>query len=223
MDESIYNLIDRSALELTEEMDLLVTSLDGFYTREYRNDPSARGLSRFWTASARLPHFAEQAAQRHLDDFASESRKYRTAVDPLAPDAPETLAIAAQQLRTIVESLRLSAARRFRAALVSRSSIAPPVAGSLRVLNRAGQGVRSSEAIYLVARKALIDHFNESQLSGLLAAGQATATVVHRDPEHEMHGRAIAIDRSITDLPHYEDVESTWFHPRSSALIDRSN
>ena len=222
MDETIFELIDEAAEHLTTDMMLVVNSLEGVYTRVFREDPSVRGLNRFMAETAEVPDAAHRLAREHLERFQERTAVTRTALDPESPGNPETLSLALQQLRTQSEALRLFTARRFRSALVSRLSIAPPLTGGLRLMNRAGHQLQARDMFYLIGRKAAIDIFNEAQIAGLASEGQRTAMVFHRDPRHATHGALISIDARLTGLPHYQEVQDKWFHPRSSAVIGRS-
>lgn len=221
MDNRIFQLIDETADRMTTDLNLVVTSIEGSYAREYRNDPTTRGLSRFMRETQSAADTAARFAHRELDSFRDATLPFRTAFNPNDPGNQETLQIALQQVHSAIESLRLMTARRFRAALVSRSSIAPSL-GALRVLNRAGRGIQATEMFYLMSRKAAIDVFNEAQLEGLAFKGARLAEVHHRDTNHDLHGQKILIDASAGEHPTYFEVSDVWFHPRSNAVIVES-
>lgn len=222
VDNAIFGLIDRSCEQICSDLNLAVSALDGAYQRVYREDPSVRGLHRFMSETQPFAESGQRLANDGFQRFERESALYRTAFNPNAPGSPETNAIALQQLRTTIESLRLLAARRFKGALVSRYSMGAPSAKSMRVLNRAGQQIQGRDMLYLITRKALIDIFNEAQIDGLRSEGFVIARVHAADPQHRLQGALLVIDGvGYDDLPHYSDVQDAWFHPRSNAVIDR--
>ena len=219
MDKGIFSLFDTTALDVQRNMSSFSLAIEGAYSRYYREDPTVRGLRRLLRETAHLPASSEQIALSCLTDYDHRSMLYRTALDVRHPDSVETLQIVAQQLRNVTDSLRLQAARRFKGALVGRHSIAPPSASALRVMNRAGQQFRADEMIYLIARKAAIDTFNESQAMGLLAHGVKIAHVFTKDPEHPLYGVPVLLDGAMSGLPNYAEVQNKWFHPRSNAVL----
>ncbi len=213
--DEIFLSLDKSAEAFTADMELVVASIEGIYHRVYRSEPSVRGLNRFLSETEQIPAAAARLAGTAFDRFQESTPFFRTAFNPENPANPQTLSLAVSQIQSATEGVRLQAGRRFRAALVSRSSIAPPT-GSLRVLNRAGQSFNAREMFFLMGRKAMLDLFNEAQIDGLQAEGQQTARVIQRDPSHPLHGKVFAIED-------YPEIQNKWFHPRSNALVGRSN
>jgi hypothetical protein len=217
--KSLWDAFDTHASAIAADMDLVVGAISGAHNDVYRADPSARGLGQLMARTDNHGAIAFRLAHDGFRRFIDDSVQFRTHFSTESPYAAETLSIALQQLRALVEQTRLASARRFRAALVSRSSIAPPVAGSLRIMNRAGQQFRANEAFYLATRKALIDLFNEGQIQGLVEAGFTHAVSFNKDPGHATNGQVLRITSQPDDSPHYADVQDTWFHPRSNAAL----
>jgi hypothetical protein len=220
--DDIFQLIDQSAVDFTADMGLVVDSLEGVYARVYRAQPSVRGLDQFLSETDNLAAAAARLAEDSFHKFQERTPFLRTAFNPENPGNPQTLSLAVSQIHSMTHGLRLQAARRFRAAIVSRRSVAPPRSG-LRVLNRAGQSFDAREMFFLVGRKAMLDLYNESQIDGLKFEGHQTAQVIHRNPNHALHGSLFAIGDIAGDLPHYMEIQNKWFHPRSNAVVGRSN
>lgn len=214
-----FVLVDEYADGITSDLALVVDAIGGAYDREYRSDPTSRGLRAFLAATADASQVAASLARARLECYDSASRPFRNAALQETEDALRTRDVALQQLGNMIEHVRLTAARRFRAATVSRNSIARPTIGSLKVLNRAGQGVQAKHAFYLLARKILIDAFNEAQVEGLAALGE-NGVVITRDPGHPLSGKTVVIAHGKGDR--YADIQDQWFHPRSSALVSRN-
>lgn len=215
----LFGYLEEASQGLARDVQLVLGAIDGAYSRIYRQDPSIRGLQAFLSETLSVEALAVDLLEGRLREFEQQSVQFRTAFDPESPGSPETQQIAAQQLQALVQSLRLAAARRFKAALVSRLSVAP-AQGSLRVLNRAGQAVQAYDALYLMGRKAMLDIFNDAQVEGLRFMGQHTAQIVHKDPDHPTHGTLIKLTDEGSGIT-YAEAAATLLHPRASAFIDQ--
>jgi hypothetical protein len=216
VDKAVFQLLDDHAASILRSASLVTSAIEGAYSRTLREDPSVRGLQAFLRASDYISDLAAELIGSDLRSFVEQAglfvQEYET----------DTRSIALQQVHTSVETLRLSAARRFKAAIVGRRSVVPPII-ALRVLNRAGRRIAGEEMLFLQGRQTLIDLFNESQIAKLHLQGQRLAMVHHADEEHQLHGAIIAINSAQAGIPSYEDVHGVWFHPRSRALLGTAN
>ena len=214
MDDRIFELIQSWTDTIATDLGLVASAIEGHYTRLYRDDPSIRGFQCFMTATASLPDAASRMVSYGLNQFQHEA-------SIAGMHSPGTLSIALQQSHAYTQQLRLHAARRFQAALVSRSSIAPARIASMKLLNRAGQQHSGMQMLALMVRKAAIDLYNEAAINGLITVGHPVARVYALDKQHPLDGQLISLTGEQEGLPTYADIQDEWFHPRSNALIGR--
>lgn len=214
----IVKILDRVANTTTADLMVAVSAIEGVYASSYRLNPSVRGLSEFMRESEAIPTMAGRLLVQGSRDLGEQ---LKAAGETLRLN-DQAFGYATEQLSASLQQLRLIAARRFRAALVSRSSIAPALSGSLKVMNRAGASFNAKGLIFLTTRKAMLDSINEAIIEQLLAEGESIAFVRHVDPDHSIHGAPVLIDGEKTGLPSYSEIVDKWFHPRASAILSRS-
>lgn len=210
--DQVIALVDRHAAALLADLRMVGQAIEGAHHQVYQQTPSLRGLQLFLAQVRSLPESASRLTSSALSAFQDETLSLRTAFDPASPANPDTLSLASQQVQQTIGSLTLIAARAFRAQVASRTSIVAP-RGSLRLLNRAGHRVQADDVFLLTGRKAMLDLFNEAQLSGLAAEGATQAQIYHAFPDHESNGLVFPIEE-------YPD-HAQLFHPRSGAVIGR--
>lgn len=215
MANPLIDIIDTRSTNASEMMNLSAQAIEGLYSQHYRANPSMRGLALFLSESEQAVSIAGDFIVDGMT-FLTEALDEHGVVPSYDPE------IVRETLQALVHQLRYVAARRYRAAVVSRSSVAPTLSGSLRVLNRAGQSFNAREMLYLATRKAMLDATNEGILEKLRRQGQTVAEVIHVNPEHVTHGALVAVLPEMTGIPAYTDVAEKWFHPRASATLNWS-
>lgn len=216
--------IDRLADEFSQTIGFALATLAGAFEYAYEQSPGPRGLRAFRlqahsiVEAQRVPiGYALANAQSELLSGTPIANVVSVANEQL--DAQGLREAALDTIESVLHQVVAVYLRQFRHFLISRAPLRSQLGEGIRATYRNGRTVRATEAMYLIARQALLDTYNQAQVVNLRNAGHSTALLAHADASHESHDFRFALVAGL-DLPDYADlVDLGHLHPRAGAIV----